>query len=349
MVRGKGKVCTTKTPALRAARSTGPLDSFLHSTPPSTPAGMLDKMADGPSTPVHPPDSTEAIRRLEKLISALPTKSDLADIIADQKDGLGRVVRSEVEALSERVGLLEETARRPPPAAHHRPQTDLSELHRRVDDLDNRGRRHNIRIRGLSETDRAENLRTLLQEFFNMVLGRAPDSPVSIDRAHRALRPRPPPTAPPRDVICHLTEYSLKEAIMNSARSSRYWDFGTHRLELFQDLSPFTLAARRSLQPVTHALRMAKIKYRWGFPFALTAELNGVRHMICRPSDVPAFLTELNLPHVPIKNWELETRRMDPTGPLPRRQRSRRRQRRSRSRSSAPDLRLPRSPNRGDG
>uniref|UniRef100_A0A8C5LWR2 Uncharacterized protein n=1 Tax=Leptobrachium leishanense TaxID=445787 RepID=A0A8C5LWR2_9ANUR len=328
MVRGKGKLNTPKTPAHRATRRTGPLDTFITTVPPGSPHEETAKMADAPPSPAHAPDSMEAIRRLERMISALPTKTDLSDIIADLREGFGREVREvrvDMEALSSRVGLLEETARHPLQPAQTHTRDEFSDLQRRVDDLDNRGRRHNIRVRGLAETDDPEDLRTTLRELFNLILNRDTDAPVPMDRGHRALRPRPPSTAPPRDIICHLVDYSLKEEIMKRARTSQHWDYHGHRLELFHDLSPFTLAARRCLLPVTQALRQAGIQYRWGFPFALSVERNGIRHVIQRPADVRDFLHEMDLPGMNVRDWESDQRK---DGPAPSSQRRPRRPRR---------------------
>uniref|UniRef100_A0A8C5MJ26 Uncharacterized protein n=1 Tax=Leptobrachium leishanense TaxID=445787 RepID=A0A8C5MJ26_9ANUR len=307
-------------------------------------------MADGPSPPPRAADQEEVTHRLERLISALPTKADLSDMVADLRENFGREVReirTEVSALSTRVGALEEVAQRPPPEMTTTSPTAFSELQRRVDDLDNRGRRHNIRVRGLLEVEGPEDLRAILTELFNHILNRKLDTPIHIDRAHRALRPQPPPTAPPRDVICHLTEFALKESIMLKARSSRQWDFHQCSIELYQDLSPFTLAARRCLQPVTQALRRANLPYRWGFPFTLLALNNGVRHTICYPTDVPAFLEALELPEVSVRSWE-DTARPRPDLPRPRRRRSRRRGRASPDRALARELSPPHSPHHAD-
>uniref|UniRef100_A0A8C5PVC9 Uncharacterized protein n=1 Tax=Leptobrachium leishanense TaxID=445787 RepID=A0A8C5PVC9_9ANUR len=314
-----------------------------------TPAAT-SKMEDGPSPSPRMLDHEEVTCHLERLISALPTKADLSDMVADLRDNFGREVleiRTEVTTLSTRVGALEEVAQRPPPETSATLPAAFSELQRRVDDLDNRGRRHNIRVRGLPESDGPKDPRAILTELFNQILNRKLNTPILFDRAHRALRPRPPPTVPPRDAICHLTEFALKESIMLKARSSRQWDFHQCSLELYQDLSPFTLAARRCLQPVTQALRQDNLPYRWGFPFTLLTLRNGVRHAICYPTDVPAFLEAMELPEISIRIWE-DMARLGPELPCPRRHRSRRRARASPDCALARELSPPHSPHHAD-
>ncbi|CAH2251530.1 Hypothetical predicted protein [Pelobates cultripes] len=60
---------------------------------------------------------------------------------------------------------------------------------RHIDDLDNRGRRNNLRIRGLPETQ-GEDLTLVLTELLNLILGVPSYNPIIFDRAHRSLRPR---------------------------------------------------------------------------------------------------------------------------------------------------------------
>lgn len=86
-------------------------------------------------------------------------------------------------------------------------------MQRHIEDLDNRGRRNNIRVRSLSESDGPEDLNSTLQILFNDLLGEPSTHPVEMDRAHQALHPKGSPPKP-RDVICSIHSYILKENIM---------------------------------------------------------------------------------------------------------------------------------------
>ncbi|CAH2223738.1 Hypothetical predicted protein [Pelobates cultripes] len=88
------------------------------------------------------------------------------------------------------------------------------------------------------------------------------------------------------------------------------------QVSLFNDLSPYTLDARRALRPVTAALRDHNIVYKWGFPFALLARRQDTWIAARWPEEVPRFLEELNLPPIPVTNWVLSQ-----PGPAPRPQR----------------------------
>ncbi|CAH2301596.1 Hypothetical predicted protein [Pelobates cultripes] len=65
----------------------------------------------------------------------------------------------------------------------------LVSMMRSLDDVDYRGRRNNLKVQSLPDTS-STNLPAMLYKLFNLILGKAPEVPVNLDRAHRLLRPR---------------------------------------------------------------------------------------------------------------------------------------------------------------
>lgn len=63
-----------------------------------------------------------------------------------------------------------------------------------------------------------EDLPTMLQTLFNSILGLPPANKIELDRAHRALRPRGPSSAP-RNVICRVHYFTVKEDILHKVRN----------------------------------------------------------------------------------------------------------------------------------
>ncbi|CAH2293397.1 Hypothetical predicted protein [Pelobates cultripes] len=151
------------------------------------------------------------------ILPNLLTKADF-EVLSDR---LGRVVREKVAQL--RVGLanveacmsvadsetrairrdLEHTNST---VAHQ--EADIASLTTWVDDLDNSGRRLNLRVRGVREGDPAEHIPDILKRLFTVGGQQLPR--LSLVRAHRALRPMPAPEEQPRDIICCLENYQLK-------------------------------------------------------------------------------------------------------------------------------------------
>lgn len=163
------------------------------------------------------------------------------------------------------------------------------------------------------EADGTEDLPATLESIFNMLLDMPPEHRIVLDRAHRALRPKKT-SGPPRDVICYVHDYGLKERIMAAARTRREITFADSSIQLFPDLAWVTLQRRRYLKPLVTLLRSRNIPCRWGFPFSLTATLNGQSAVLRCHADLPAFCSHLEIDHPPLPDWELS---LTPVAPSP--------------------------------
>uniref|UniRef100_A0A8C5MRW7 Uncharacterized protein n=1 Tax=Leptobrachium leishanense TaxID=445787 RepID=A0A8C5MRW7_9ANUR len=267
--------------------------------------------ATAPDPPLLEDSEGGTLRHLEAFMHTLPTREDLSRLI-DSVQATFRTeiaeVRGEISGIESRLTVMETRAGACTHAERH--ESSFSTMRRRLDDLENRSRRQNIRIRGIRET--VHNVKARLISFFNMLLGEDAITAADIDRAHRALRAPQHPPAPPRDIICHLPNYQLKAAIMDKARTRRSWRYKDDNIELYHDLSPYTLLARRSLRPVTNLLREANIPYRWGHPFSLQVRTDNRLHSILSPRDVPQFLEALGFPPTEVPNWEVNHPFMPP-------------------------------------
>lgn len=133
-------------------------------------------------------------------------------------------------------------------------------MQRHLEDLDNRNHRNNIRIRGLLESSGPEDLQSILQTIFNNLLGVPTSTHIEMDRAHRALRPQDQ-ASKPRDIICRVHSFALKEDIMRKARAIKPILVDGTPIQLFLDLSWITLQKRRLLQPLLHSLQDSNITY----------------------------------------------------------------------------------------
>ena len=242
----------------------------------------------------------------------MPTKHDFRMLIQEVRETCRseiNMLRTDFHHLSTRVTSIADDvddAKQEISHIHARlasQATTLRDFHRHLEDLDNRGRRNNIRVRGLPEATQDEDLPVTLQAIFNSVLGCPEHQKVKLDRAHRALRPRGPGTRP-RDVVCRVHNYTLKEEIMRKTRNMRTIDFDGAPIQLFPDLSWITLQQRRSLQPLLTLLRERDFRYHWGFPFSLTAKRDGRSTTLRYPEDLQSFCKDLDIPVPPTSGWE---------------------------------------------
>ncbi|CAH2306732.1 Hypothetical predicted protein [Pelobates cultripes] len=272
MGRTKRGTMTPTTPRTQGEGPSASIRSYLH-TPgiltshheasnmaPSSPGSTVSE--DSLLTAAGSRDQGTPTPDWYALFTFLP-KKDLQLIVQEVKTTLRTEIaslRTSLQDLEGRVTALEKAGPTmqvlQPTHTYDRQLTDLR-LH--VEDLDNRSRRNNIRIRGLREPIGPEDLRETLIPLFNLILHRPPEARLKIDRVHRALRPKPPPSAPPRDVICYIQDTQLKEEIMQAARTERSWRYKGQTVELYNDLSHLTLQTRRALRPITTLLQEHQI------------------------------------------------------------------------------------------
>lgn len=83
---------------------------------------------------------------------------------------------------------------------------------------------------------------------------------------------------------------------MRKARDKDRLDYYGTELQLYQDLSAYTLQQRRALRPLLNILRSKGAVYRWRFPFCLSATLQGKTAHLCGPEDLSEFREQLRLP-----------------------------------------------------
>ncbi|CAH2275848.1 Hypothetical predicted protein [Pelobates cultripes] len=228
---------------------------------------------------------TQLSADLAAVAANMLTRGDKADLIAELRTAIREeitAVRQDLTVLEQRVDALEVHQLQ---ATQHQQATELAatrqgniilDLRRQVEDLDNRGRCSNIRVRGVPESD-DETPRELLEGLFTQILGDEASPDFGLERAHRALR-APCRDGQPRDLICCLQFFQLKEALMRAARTQRSIRYMDSQIALYQDLSTLTLDARRALKPITSVLREKRIPYKWGHPFSLQARVGNQWH-----------------------------------------------------------------------
>ncbi|CAH2293630.1 Hypothetical predicted protein [Pelobates cultripes] len=144
----------------------------------------------------------------------MPSKEDLASMLAKLEASMQERLSSittEVRQIGIGVGDLEEDRDNIQLRLHNIEQrqdaqeSNIAQIMRR-EDLDNRGRRNNLRGRGMLEAQgESEDVRDTLQTLFNNILQCATDTPILLDRAHRSVRPRGLPQETPETLSAGFT------------------------------------------------------------------------------------------------------------------------------------------------
>ncbi|CAH2300793.1 Hypothetical predicted protein [Pelobates cultripes] len=228
------------------ATPSGPMDGFLQTPPGQSREAHSSKMAPvSPASSCSEPEQptlADIGAEIRRLAANMVTKSDLQSLTTTLTASLTSAVtalRTDMEAQDGRIQALEtqaQAAQRQASAADTaltRQGNMLLALRRQVEDLDNRSRRSNIRVRGMPEGEETENVAELLTALFRQILGNQAPPDIRFERAHRALRPRNR-DGDPRDIICCLHSFPLKERIMQRARTRPTWRYQEAEVSLLE-------------------------------------------------------------------------------------------------------------------
>lgn len=161
--------------------------------------------------------------------------------------------------------------------AHEENLEDRAWIKRKMADLEDRSRRNNIKIRGIAESVQPHELPSYAKGLFKAVLPDLKNMEMVIDRIHRLPKPPSLPDTIPRDVILRIHFYHVKEQLMRASRSEKSLPEPYSHLQIFADLSQYTLQLRRELNTVTKALRNHNLPYKWINPAKLLITFKGAK------------------------------------------------------------------------
>lgn len=90
-----------------------------------------------------------------------------------------------------------------------------------LEDLENRSRRSNLRLRGIPEATVSEDLGETVHATLSRVVTTDPPVSFEFDRVHRALGVKSTDPDRPWDVICRLHRYGVKGRVLWEAWAKR--------------------------------------------------------------------------------------------------------------------------------
>ncbi|KAM8977522.1 superkiller complex protein 8 [Pelodytes ibericus] len=146
------------------------------------------------SKPLYPTPTQLLAASKKILFQSLTTKADFSNFISEVRQSIREELAQTREAVTQlvrRIEVLELDVPRLNQASGSARQAlnththALRDMRGLLEDLDNRGRCLNIRVRGIPEGEEPNAIKPLLTKLFNQILGHASDTPIELDRAHR--------------------------------------------------------------------------------------------------------------------------------------------------------------------
>lgn len=118
------------------------------------------------------------------------------------------------------------------------------ELTYKIDDIENRAHRNNVRLRGIPEAaggaeNRVEVVRALTKELLTLEEFLSRGVSMEIERVHHPLGK--PPNNQSRDVVARFLGYNDAELLLRRGRERKIIQYQDAAVSLYQDLLTFTL------------------------------------------------------------------------------------------------------------
>lgn len=169
----------------------------------------------------------------------------------------------------------------------------MAALRAKVDDLENRSRRNNLRFVGFPERAEGTHPEKFLYSWLRDIFGTdAPSFSYVIERAHRTP-PRPPPEgAPPRSIIARILNFQDKVAILRIAREKGPLKYNGNNISIYPDFSAEVQRQRISFSAVKNQLREEGLKYAMLFPAKLRIIHDGKAQFYTSPKEAMAWLND---------------------------------------------------------
>ena len=149
-------------------------------------------------------------------------------------------------------------------------QNTSDKLVEKMDDIEGRARRNNIRITGVPERSEGPAADLFVEDLVLKGLKtRGLSRYFSVERAHRIPSGRPKPGAPPRTIIARIFNFRDRDDILQEARKSPPVKIENTTVNFFPDFTLRVQKQRRDFLAVKKRMRNQGIKYSMLYPARL--------------------------------------------------------------------------------
>ena len=170
---------------------------------------------------------------------------------------------------------------------------DNAKLKAKITDLEGRSRRCNVRLIGVPEAIEGPQPTSFFSTLLVDILGKdVLPTPPELDRAHRALRPKPSEGDKLRLVIICFPKFQAKDMVIRAARKKRdELKYDGKSVYIYDDYCPEVMDQRAEYKEVMHQLYTLKLKPSLLYPARLFIKAdNGTRRRFISVKEAQQFL-----------------------------------------------------------
>ena len=213
--------------------------------------------------------------------------------LSDELVSIHQDIRKTVErvtTLEERVSTVEDTLY-PFEKELRGLQEKTNQQAAKLDEIEDRLRRNNVRVIGLPERSEGSNTISFMEGWLRDIFG--PDtfsSFFSIERAHRVPFKPPQEGGRPRSLLFKLFYYGDKVTLLQKARERGDITYNGARISFYPDFSPDLQKRRAEFTQIKRTLQQHKVVYALQYPARLRVTALGRTFFFNSPAEVAQWL-----------------------------------------------------------
>lgn len=163
----------------------------------------------------------------------------------------------------------------------------------RVDDLENRSRRANLRILNIPEnSEKGQPTVKFVSEMLMEIMGEEVfEKPPELERAHRSLGPKPQDGRPPRPLVVCFHRFQEKEKALRWARQNEVKYKGS-TLRIYPDISADLTRKRAMFKDVKQLLYQKKVRFQLLHPARLRVHYEEQTFLFDTPEKAQQFFDQ---------------------------------------------------------
>lgn len=218
---------------------------------------------------------------LEPIQSSIDTFKELVDTLGQRVTSVEATTGENFEALCKAEKAIADL------------QAMNATLINRIDDLENRSRRANLRIINVPEDGESKgDMVTFVSKLLDETMGNQVfTTPPELDRAHRSLTQKPKAGQPPRPIVVAFHKYQDRERALRWARQNDVLYKGK-ALRFYPDLSASLSRKRAAFKTAKATLYQKGIPFRLLYPARLRVTHGNETLVFDTPAEAEAFIAQ---------------------------------------------------------
>lgn len=131
----------------------------------------------------------------------------------------------------------------------------------KIDDLESRSRRNNLRIYGIPEDREGKSVMDFVKDLLKSQLDLPAELDLQIQRTHRALGPKPTTNATARSIIVNFLQFQIKELVLKKAWQKKV-EIDGKRVYFDNDYTADVVEKRKAYGPLKAALKEKGVRFQ---------------------------------------------------------------------------------------